>query len=247
MRAIRCGFHALCGLLIWSSLALAQTIGGATPIPLPVQNSDLIFIFRGSAPVYSATVAQLLAGLNTGVFGPASSTNGYIPQWNGVAGNLLSAGLPVGATGANTILELNGSGLISTSILPSTVTLKGNSTVGSGSIVLATSTSTTVAGQTCSLGGACRIAAVNLTNGVSGSGAIVLATGATLTNPTLVNVALTNAVLTTPTLISPTVNGALSMVAGTIQYPNLPTGSPKTYACFDVTGRLISFWTRCAP
>ena len=247
MRAIRCWLSALCGLLIWSALATAQTIGGSTPIPLPVQSSDLIFIFRGSAPVYSATVAQLLSGLSTGVFGPASSTNAYIPQWNGVAGNLLSAGLPVGLTGNNTIVETNGSGLISTSILPSSVTLQGNSTVGSGSIVLATAPSTTVAGQACALGGACGIAAGNLTNGVTGSGAVVLAAGATLSNATLNNPTITNQTFTNQTFVNPTVNGTLSMVAGTVSYPNLPSGTPKTYACFDVTGRLISFWTRCAP
>jgi hypothetical protein len=50
--------------------------------------------------------------------GPGSSTNGYLPQWNGATGNILAAGLPVGTTGNNTVVETNGSGLIAASIIP---------------------------------------------------------------------------------------------------------------------------------
>jgi hypothetical protein len=68
------------------------------------------------APTFRALVASdLPAGT---VAGPGTSTNGYIPQWVGTTGFVLGAGLPVGATGINTVVETNGSGIIAASILP---------------------------------------------------------------------------------------------------------------------------------
>jgi hypothetical protein len=52
------------------------------------------------------------------ITGPGSSTNGYLPQWNGATGLVLEEGLPVGTTGNNTVVETNGSGIIAASILP---------------------------------------------------------------------------------------------------------------------------------
>jgi hypothetical protein len=70
------------------------------------------------------------------VNGPGSSTNAYVPQWNGTTGASLSAGLPVGFTGNSTIVETNSGGLIANSLiggLPnanlanSSVTINGHS------------------------------------------------------------------------------------------------------------------------
>lgn len=129
----------LCGVLIWTALiggAAAQSIGNAPVLSPPLQPTDKLFIFRGNTPVNAATVATLLSGLTTGVFGPATSTNGFVPTWNGVAGNALAAGLPVGQTGNSTIVETDSAGLISTAILPSTVSLLGNLVTGNGHVVL---------------------------------------------------------------------------------------------------------------
>ena len=57
----------------------------------------------------------------SGVAGPGSSTNNYVPQWSGTGGGTLAAGLPVGTTGANTILETGSGGKIDASVLPSGV------------------------------------------------------------------------------------------------------------------------------
>jgi len=59
--------------------------------------------------------------------GPGSSTGGYIPQWSGTNGLTLGAGLPVGTTGSNAIVETNSSGQIAPSIIPvpTTSTLGG--------------------------------------------------------------------------------------------------------------------------
>jgi hypothetical protein len=123
----------LLALMLIAPAAWAQTIGGAPPLQQPVQASDQIFIFRGSAPVYSTTVGTLLSGLTTGVYGPVSSSNGYVPTWNGVAGNKLNAGLPVGQTGNSTIVETGVSGLISSSILPIIGGANGGTGVNNGS------------------------------------------------------------------------------------------------------------------
>jgi hypothetical protein len=52
------------------------------------------------------------------ISGPGGSTNGYVPQWSGTAGTALSAGLPVGTSGNNTILETGAGGAISSQVLP---------------------------------------------------------------------------------------------------------------------------------
>jgi hypothetical protein len=66
------------------------------------------------------------------VFGPASSTDNYVPQWNGANGDTLKAGLAVG-TGANRLLQLDGSGRIP-AINASLVTDLTKSQVGLGNV-----------------------------------------------------------------------------------------------------------------
>src|ERR1035437_489200 len=56
------------------------------------------------------------------VTGPVSSTNLYVPQWNGTAGTALGVGLPVGTTGVSTILETDGSGYVSVGVLSGSYT-----------------------------------------------------------------------------------------------------------------------------
>ena len=53
-----------------------------------------------------------------GVQGPGTTVNGFVPQWNGTVGAALSAGLPVGLTGASTIVETTSGGLLTASLLP---------------------------------------------------------------------------------------------------------------------------------
>lgn len=245
--------HFLAALLLFATAAQAQTISGAPPIPAPVLPSDSIFIFRGSAPVYSTTVATLLSGLNTGVFGPASSVTGNVPVWNGVAGNSLAQGLPVSATpGANTIVETNGSGLIATSVMPPSVSLLGNVVTGFGSVVLQSSptlnnpsiTSTGLAVQG-STSGSVSLVALSTASGI-------------LTLPSTTGTLITSADVGTvrPTMISPTTgsgavvlsNGATlnsPVINGGLQFAVLPSGTPQSYACFDKSGRLISFPFPC--
>lgn len=65
--------------------------------------------------------ASIVPACATCVVGPGTSTNNYVPLWNGTTGYLLAAGLPVATSGANTILELNSGGLINAGVLPTDV------------------------------------------------------------------------------------------------------------------------------
>src|ERR1700733_2346190 len=50
--------------------------------------------------------------------GPGNATIGYVPLWGAVNGCQLTGGLPVGTTGANTIVETQANGLIANGVLP---------------------------------------------------------------------------------------------------------------------------------
>lgn len=247
----RLALHIAALWLVLLGSAAAQTIGQAPPITPPIQPTDTVFCFRGSAPVYSCSVATLLAGLTTGVYGPATSTIGYVPLWNSAIGNQLSTGLPVGASGNNTIVETSGAGVISTSVLPSTVSLLGNTVTGTGSVVL--QTSPTITNPTISNGGLLLLSAtgsvrlstastysVNVT--VPGTNGTLITNGdlGTVTDTMLATTTGSGPVVlsSSPVLTNPLINGSL-------QFSTLPTGTPKTYACFDASGKLISFWAPC--
>jgi len=241
--------------VVWLALlgsAVAQTINGVQAIPAPIQTTDRVFCFRGNAPVYSCSIATMLAGLTTGVFGPATSTSGYVPTWNSTIGNLLGPGLPVSATGGtSTIVETNGSGLITTGILPSSVSLLGNTVTGTGSVVL--QGNPTLTNPTVSNGGLLLLSAsgsvrLNTSSAgavvvsVPGTGGTLITTGdiGTVSDAMLAATTGAGAVVLagSPSITDPTINGYL-------QFSILPTGTPKTYACFDGTGKLISFWAPC--
>jgi hypothetical protein len=95
------------GIFYWNPTGSAGDDGGITTI-VPIGSS-------------TGEWARLGAGGSVGgiVSGPGSSTNGFIPQWNGTGGNSLSTGLPVGTTGNNTIIQTGPAGLLSASIVPS--------------------------------------------------------------------------------------------------------------------------------
>lgn len=269
--------------LALGSIGNAQTISNAPQLPSPPMPTDQIFIFRGNTPVYSTTIAALLSGLQTGVFGPASSNSGYIPLWNGTLGNSLSGGLAVGQTGNNTVVETGASGLISTSILPSSVSLLGNVVTGSGNVVLQTAPTLTSAVLTAPILTSGTLNSPRITTPtISATGALFLgsasgvvtllaAANAGAGQITLPNVTgnavttgdvgtVTDAMLSASSII---INGTScqlgagctvplsfnnpTIINANIKFTTLPTGTPKTYACFDVNGRLISFWARCAP
>ena len=57
------------------------------------------------------------AGLGN-VSGPNGATIGYVPLWGNSNGTQLTAGLPVGSSGANTLLETGSGGAVASSAVP---------------------------------------------------------------------------------------------------------------------------------
>jgi hypothetical protein len=90
------------------------------------------------------------------VFGPVSTTDNYVPQWNGAGGDSLKAGLAVG-TGANRLLQLDGSGRIPaingsllTSLTKSQVGLANVDNTSDASKPISTATQTALDGKAAS-------------------------------------------------------------------------------------------------
>jgi hypothetical protein len=118
------------------------------------------------ATAYTATNAS-----STAVVGSAgSSTNNYVPQWSGTAGNFLGAGLPVGLTGNSTIVETTSGGLLTASLLPlATTSTLGGVIVGTGLSVASGTVSVTnpfVAANYCAVAGG---AACTMTGSIVGA------------------------------------------------------------------------------
>jgi hypothetical protein len=114
------------------------------------------------------------------VVGPVSSTGGYLPQWNGTSGALLSAGLPVGTTGNNTVVETSSGGLISAGIVPTlNQSTSGNAATATyatsaGSATTATTaTSATTAGSATTAATASALSAAYIDYNASSGGASI--------------------------------------------------------------------------
>jgi hypothetical protein len=114
------------------------------------------------------------------VVGPVSSTGGYLPQWNGTSGALLSAGLPVGTTGNNTVVETSSGGLISAGIVPTlNQSTSGNAATATyatsaGSATTATmATSATTAGSATTAATASALSAAYIDYNASSGGASI--------------------------------------------------------------------------
>jgi len=151
---------------------------------IPVGNADgtgyVPQSLAGDAAL-AATGALTLATVNSNVGSYGSSTT--IPNFTVNGKGLITA------AGTNAVVApaetLTGTALAA-NVVTSSLTTVGTITSGTwhGASIAntyLTSPSTTVAGQTCTLGASCSIAAVNLSNGASGSGAVALVSGPTFT------------------------------------------------------------------
>jgi hypothetical protein len=90
-----------------SSAQLTSMINAATSSTLGAVRPD-----NSTITVNGSGVLTVIGGGGGGISGPGSSISGYVPQWNGTGGNALSGGLPVGITGATTILESTSAGYL---------------------------------------------------------------------------------------------------------------------------------------
>lgn len=71
-------------------------------------------------PAGNVAASKLDDNFNAAMFSAGSSTNGAVPTWNGTTGAALNTGGLVVGTGANNLVQLDGSGLLPTSVIPST-------------------------------------------------------------------------------------------------------------------------------
>lgn len=149
--------------------AILSSGGGATTLEL----------FSGNGGI---TLGGLTSGSQTSCLG---LTSGGVLVGSGSACGSGGSGLTVGTTtiasGTNGHIEYNNSGV-----------LGELATTGSGSVVLASAASTTVNGQTCSLGGTCTAAAAagtltgsTLASGVTASSLTSFGASSTIVTPTI--------------------------------------------------------------
>lgn len=135
--------------------------------------SGTAIVVNGGGTGLTNTVGTLVLGGNLLTAGALSTTGAYsltLAQTGNVTLTLPSSNdTLVGRTTTDTLTNKTISG--------STNTL---SNIGNASL---TNSAVTIAGHSVSLGGSTAIAAADLSNGVTGSGAVVLASGGTLTNP----------------------------------------------------------------
>lgn len=118
------------------------------------------------------------AGGGGGISGPGVTTNLFVPQWNGTAGTALGVGLPVGTSGANTIVETLGTGLLNAAVMPVIPLSSGVSGVLSGALG---GTGVSNTGLTITLGGALVTSGANtLTLTTTGATNVTLPTTGTL-------------------------------------------------------------------
>jgi hypothetical protein len=127
------------GYFYWNPTGTAPDDNGVTTI------------VPSGAPTGEWTRLGAGGGGGGNVTGPGSSNNGFIPQWNGSGGNVLSSGLPVGVSGANTILETEPTGFVSVSVFPPLASNVGsftnsNITVNENGFVTAASNGSTSTG-----------------------------------------------------------------------------------------------------
>ena len=161
------------GTVSGNTTVFATLSGSATP-------SDCVE-FDASGNIKDAGAA-CGAGGGGSISGPATTTSGYLPTWGNGTGTLLGTGYPVGTTGANTVLETGSGGLIDASVLPAftgAVTISGGVTSYNQVVPTNKGGAGTVTGVLAGdgSGNVSQGAASGLSNGVSGSGAVILAGG----------------------------------------------------------------------
>lgn len=112
--------------------AAAQTIGNSPALPVPVLSTDKIFIFRGSAPVYSASIGNLQAVFagapggatntiqynNVGSFGGLALVGNAVVVTNSGGAPSLSQTLPAAVQGNITALGTIAAGVWNGSVIP---------------------------------------------------------------------------------------------------------------------------------
>jgi hypothetical protein len=110
-----------------------HSVASVTTAPGNYEMLALEFDSSGNFRVIGATPATAVAIGITGSFcitGPNSTTTGYVASWGSTNGCVLATGYPVANSGANTVMETDSSGHLSSSVIANLVTGPGSSTAG---------------------------------------------------------------------------------------------------------------------
>ena len=153
-------------------------------LTLPTSPGSNGYVLSTDGNGNTSWVVQSGGGGGGSVNGPVSSTVGFAPLWDNTAGTLIGVGLPVATTGTNTIVETNSSGFLAAGVMPA---LTGDITSSAGGVATSYNNVVPVTkGGAGAINGALKgngsgtvsqAAASDLSNGVTGSGAVVLAAG----------------------------------------------------------------------
>ena len=204
--------------------------------------SEVVSVVGQVGVVTASQISAAISGLNFNTTGTSANVTGVVAVANGGTGVSSSTGTGnVVLSNSPTLTTPNISTIVNTGTLtlPSTSdTILGRATTDtltnksiSGSTNTLTNipnsalvnNSVTVAGQSVALGGSTAISAANLSNGVSGTGSVVLATSPTLTTPSIASI------INTGTLTLPTSTDTLVGKATTDTFSNKTiSGSSNT-------------------
>ena len=88
-------------------------------------------------PAGNVAASKLDDNFNAAVLNGGSSTNGAVPTWNGTGGNALNSGGLVVGTGANNLVQLNGSSVLPSGVFGSqSITNNGYTTLGGTGLIM---------------------------------------------------------------------------------------------------------------
>ncbi len=153
-----------------AGLAIPQGTAPSSPV-----NGDIWTTSVGMFVQINGTTVGPLGSVTGAVSGPGSSTDSYIPQWNGTSGTSLKAGLPVGATGTSSLITTDSSGQFDASVLPA---FTGDVTSTAGT---AATTVGAIGGHAVTLGGAVTFSGAHTFTGtVTGNTSVTFPVSGTL-------------------------------------------------------------------
>lgn len=229
------------------TLTVAPSTSGAAGLVLP-QGAVPVSPTNGAIWTTSVGVFARINGTTVGPFasvtgavvGPGSSTDSYVPQWNGTSGTALKGGLPVGPTGTTSLITTDSSGQFDASVLPA---FTGDVTTSIGTSV---TTIGAIGGHAVSLAGPLTLSgAHSFTGTLTGNTSVTFPISGTLvsTGPntfvgeqTMVASATTGAGFTLPPGVAPsspvdgdiwtTTSGLYARINGVTNEVSLSGGAP---------------------
>lgn len=188
-------------------------------------NADNTHFWRGDG-----TWALITGAASGNVTGPVSSTTGNIPQFADTTGQVLTNGLPVGVTGASTIVQTTAGGLLTTSLIAGNLA----AVTGVGTLSSGTWNGTIIGGIYGGTGANNGASTLTLGGSVSFSGAFT--TTLTVTGTTALTLPTSGTIVTQGSALGTPISGVATNLTGTAA--GLTAGHVTTNA--NLTGPITS-------